>query len=99
MVTKLAPYLPSDLLHEALATATTIDDPEGRAIALVGLAPHLPANERGPAIAQALESAAVSSRAVAAAAISAVLTEGLVTADSTGASVLSTLLRVQRWWP
>jgi hypothetical protein len=53
----LAPYLPSDLLAQALEAATAINNSYPRAEALTGLVPYLPADQRGPVLARALDAA------------------------------------------
>ena len=57
-LTGLAPYLPADLLAQALTAATAITDKGSRAKALAGVAPHMPEAERPAALAQALAAAA-----------------------------------------
>jgi hypothetical protein len=72
-LTGLAPYLPENLLPEALATAREIGDESDRAKALTGLAPYLP--EILPeALATAREIGNESDRAKALQALTKVLT-------------------------
>ena len=47
------------LLSQALKAATAITDDHSRAVALIGLAPHLSANEQPAIVAQALNAAAI----------------------------------------
>jgi hypothetical protein len=56
-LTKLAPYLPEELIAEALEAARGIGDEYDRARALSGLAEHLPEGERQDALGEALEAA------------------------------------------
>jgi hypothetical protein len=64
-LTGLAPYLPENLLPEALATAREIGDESNRAEALTGLAPYLPENLLPEALATAREIGDESNRAEA----------------------------------
>jgi hypothetical protein len=86
------------LFDQALAAVPAIGDPASRARALAALAPHLPADQRGPVLAQALTAASLASRRAVLAVLPTVLT---LAADSVvvGQTAASSLLHVQRWWP
>ena len=51
----LAPYLPSDLLAEALTAARKIGDADDRARVLAALAPHLPPEQQSQVLDEALD--------------------------------------------
>jgi len=55
----LAPHLPPSLLADALEAARAIEEWWPRAVALAGLVPHLAAEQRGQALAEALQAARV----------------------------------------
>jgi hypothetical protein len=56
-LTALAPLLSAAQLTEAIVAVAAIDEPALRAEALAGLAVHMPADQRDPALAQAFEAA------------------------------------------
>ncbi|WP_250291432.1 hypothetical protein, partial [Frankia sp. CiP1_Cm_nod1] len=74
------------------------DHPYTRARALSGLAPRLPADQRGPILAQALTAASLAGRKAVVDVLPTALSirEGR---DLVAAAVISSLLCVQRWWP
>ncbi len=82
------------VLVEALSAAITIGWPPDRVRALIGLASHLPPD----LLAQALTAASLAGRDAVIDVLPAVLSieEGC---DLLAAAVVSSLLRVQRWWP
>ncbi|WP_157910431.1 NB-ARC domain-containing protein [Pseudofrankia sp. BMG5.36] len=97
VLTTLAPHLTDRLLDQALAVAATIDDPGDRAVALAGLAPCLPDDQRGTVITQALEAAASHRRSDVVDILPSILSS--VSDRALGAATATWLFRVQNWWP
>ena len=97
-LTRMAPHLPADLLGSAVAAATAINVPSARAEALTELAAHLPADQRGQVLDQALASASLAGIVSVVRNLPGVLS--IKQQDNILASyTVSSLLRVQRWWP